>query len=98
MPTPGLRLSAIAAFLGATCWMTAATLFPTISDALDPTALDHGLAELASHTAAATTCQHLFAVSDIALIVFMFGLAYLAPPPRQSLAWLGAFLFGISFA
>jgi hypothetical protein len=98
MPTPGLRLSAVAAFLGATCWMTAAMLFPAMSDALDPTALDHGLAELVSHPAAATMCQHLFAVSDIALIVFMFGLASLAPPPRRSLAWLGAFLFGTSFA
>ena len=98
MPTPGLRLSAIAAFLGAVCWMTAATLFPTISDALDPRALDHGLAELASHSALAMTCQHLFAVSDIALIIFMFGLAALAQPPHRSLAWLGAFLFAISFA
>ncbi len=98
MPTYRLRLSAIAAFLGAACWMTAAVPFPLISDALDLRALDHGLAELASHSSVAITCQHLFAVSDIALIIFMFGLAPLAPPPRRWLAWLGAFLFGTAFA
>jgi hypothetical protein len=93
-----LRLSAIAGFLGAVCWIAGAVLFPTISDALHPTALEHGLAQLASHSAVAMACQHLFAVSDIALIVFMFGLAATAQPPGRSLACRGAFLFGISFA
>ena len=92
----GLRLSAIAGFLGVVCWVTAAVLFPTISDALDPTALDHGLAELALHSGVAMVCQHLFAVSDVAMIVFLFGLASIASGP--SLTWLGAFLLCINFA
>ena len=91
-----LRVSAVAGFMGALCWITAAVLFPTISDALDPTALDHGLAALASHSTLALACQHLFALSDIAIIVFIFGLASIER--EFSLTWLGAFLLGINFA
>ena len=32
------------------------------------------------------------------MIIFICGLAALAPPQQRSLPWLGAFLFGISFA
>jgi hypothetical protein len=97
MSPPGLRLPAVAAFVGVACWATAAVLFPQMSDALDPGTLDRGLAELGSHFAVAMTCQHLFAIADMALIVFMSGLAGLAPPPLRPLASLGAFLFCLCF-
>lgn len=93
-----LRVPAIAGFIGAACYSAAYVLFPKISDALDPAAIDHGLAELAQHSTTALVCQQLFAVADIALIVFLFGLAALARPPWRSVAWLGSFLFSLSFA
>jgi hypothetical protein len=93
-----LRIPAIAGFIGIVCFITAFILFPSISDALNYTAIDHGLTELASHPTLALVCQQLFAVADIAFIIFLFGLASLAQPRYRPLAWLGSFLYSISFA
>jgi hypothetical protein len=92
------RVAAVAGVVGAVCYAAASIVFPKISDALNPTSIDHGLAELAAHSTLAMVCQQLFAVADIAMIVFLFGLAALAKPPVRSIAWLGSFLFSISFA
>ena len=94
----GLRVPAVAGFAGTVGYLAASAVFPRISDALNSAAIDHGLTELASHPTLALVCQQLFAVADIALIVFLFGLAALAQPPLRSLAWLGSFLFSVSFA
>ncbi len=50
-------------------------LFPKISDALSSESIDLGLTELASHATLALGCQELFAVADIAMMVFLFVLA-----------------------
>jgi hypothetical protein len=93
-----LRVPAIAGLIGIVLYSAAYTVFSSISDALNPAAIDHGLAELASKPTLALVCQQMFAVADIALIVFLFGVAALARPALRSLAWLGCFLFSISFA
>ena len=92
------RLPAVAGFVAALCYGSAYLFFPKISDALNPDALDLGLSQLAAHPTLALVCQQLFAVADIAMIVFLFGLAALARPPLRALAWLGCFLFSLSFA
>lgn len=92
------RVPAVAGFVAAACYVAAYTLFPKIADALNSASIDLGLAELATHPTVALVCQQLFAVADIAMIVFLFGLASFARPPLRSLAWLGSFLFGLSFA
>jgi len=92
------RVPAAAGFVGAVCYVAAFILFPKISDALSSESIDLGLTELASHVTLALVCQQLFAVADIAMMVFLFGLAALARPPLRSLAWLGSFLFSLSFA
>jgi hypothetical protein len=93
-----LRVPAVAGFVAAIFYASAYTLFSKISDALDPGAIDHGLIQLAAHPTLTLVCQQMFAVADIAMIVFLFGLASVVQAPFRSPAWLGSFLYGLSFA
>lgn len=98
MRKSALRVAAGAAFIAAPGFAIAMTLFQRMSDALSPDAVDRGLSVLAQHQMLVLTCQQLFGVCDIALIVFLFGLALLPPPQQRALPALGAFMFSLAFA
>jgi len=96
--SPNLRVGAIAGFFSLAFFIPAFLLLPTIIQAFDPSAVDRGLAQLASHRISAVVCQNCFALWDIAFIVFIWPVATMARPAGRSLAWLGALLTTVSSA
>jgi hypothetical protein len=96
--SPNLRVGAIAGFFSIAFSIPAFLLVPTISQALDPSAVDRGFAQLASHRTLALVCQNCWALWDIASIVFIWPVAAMARPAGRSLAWLGALLTTVSSA
>jgi hypothetical protein len=73
-------------------------LLPTIIEAVDPSAVDRGLAQLALHRTLALVCQNCWALCDIGFIVFILPVAAMARAGGRSLAWLGALLTTVAWA
>ena len=86
-----LRVGAVAGFFSVTFLIPAFLLLPTIIGAFDPSGVDRGLSQLASHRTLALVCQNCFALWDIAFIIFIWCVVSMAQP-NGSLAWLGAVL------
>ncbi len=96
--SPNLRVGAISGFFSVAFFIPAFLLLPTIIQALDPSTVDRGLAQLASHRTLALVCQNCWGLWDIGFIVFIWPVAAMAGPAGRSLAWLGALLTTISWA